>query len=84
MRQDERLLLIPHRTPPLADSPIGWEYPALAVQPLTQAEMVRHTDLTNRAAFGLVQGCLALGAAPDPNAVGVTHARFFLDVPPES
>ena len=64
MRQDERLLLIPHRTPPLADSPVGCEYPALAVQPLTQAEMGRHTDLTNRAAFGLVQGCLEAEVPP--------------------
>jgi hypothetical protein len=31
------------------------------VQPLTQAEMVRHTDLTKRAAFGLVQACLKAG-----------------------
>ena len=33
-------------------------FQALAAQPLTQAEMVRHTGLTNRTAFGLVQACL--------------------------
>ena len=31
---------------------------ALAPKPLSQADIVRHTDLTNRAAFGLVQACL--------------------------
>ena len=64
MRQDERLLLFPHRTPPLADSPVGCEYPTLAAQPLTQAEMVRHSELTNRAVFGLVQACLEAEVPP--------------------
>jgi len=31
---------------------------AFAAKPLSQADIVRHTDLTNRAAFGLVQACL--------------------------
>jgi len=32
-------------------------FQALAAQPLTQAEIVRHPDRTNRTAFGLVQAC---------------------------
>jgi hypothetical protein len=31
---------------------------AFAAKPLSQADIVRHTDLTNRTAFGLVQACL--------------------------
>src|SRR5262245_59032167 len=37
---------------------------ALARQPLMQADIVRHTDLTNRAAFSLVQACLEAGVQP--------------------
>jgi hypothetical protein len=37
---------------------------ALARQPLMQANIVRHTDLTNRAAFSLVQACLEAGVQP--------------------
>ena len=29
----------------------------LAAKPLSQADIVRHTDLTNRMVFGLVQAC---------------------------
>ena len=39
-------------------------FQALATQPLTQAEMVRHTGLTNRTAFGLVQACLEAEGTP--------------------
>src|SRR5262249_16613267 len=31
---------------------------AFAVKPMSQADIVRHTNLTNRTAFGLVQACL--------------------------
>jgi hypothetical protein len=31
---------------------------AFAAKPLSQADIVRHTGLTNRTAFGLVQACL--------------------------
>ena len=31
---------------------------AFAAKPLSQADIVQHTDLTNRTAFGLVQACL--------------------------
>src|SRR2546423_11542166 len=31
---------------------------ALAAQPLSQADLLRHTDRTNRAAFGLARACL--------------------------
>ena len=44
-------------------------FQALATQPLTQAEMVRHTGLTNRTAFGLVQACLDGSAGPVHGAV---------------
>jgi hypothetical protein len=37
---------------------------ALARQPLMQADIVRHMDLTNRAAFSLVQACLEAGVQP--------------------
>jgi hypothetical protein len=38
---------------------------ALAAQPLMQADVVRHTDLANRAAFGLVQACLDAEVHPE-------------------
>jgi hypothetical protein len=37
---------------------------ALTAQPLSHADIVRHTDLTNRAAFGLVQACLNVEVHP--------------------
>jgi hypothetical protein len=37
---------------------------ALTAQPLTQADIARHTDPANRAAFGLVQACLDAGVHP--------------------
>jgi hypothetical protein len=37
---------------------------AFAAKPLSQADIVRHTDLTNRTAFGLVQACLEAEVPP--------------------
>jgi hypothetical protein len=36
----------------------------LAAKPLSQADIVRHADLTNRTAFGLVQACLEAEVPP--------------------
>ena len=37
----------------------------LAAKPPSQADIVRHTDLTNRTAFGLVQACLEAEVPPE-------------------
>ena len=37
---------------------------AFAAKSLSQADIVRHTDLTNRTAFGLVQACLEAEGPP--------------------
>jgi hypothetical protein len=42
---------------------------ALAAQPLTQADIMRHTDLANRAAFSLVQACLEAEGHPELLAI---------------
>jgi hypothetical protein len=38
---------------------------ALAAQPLSQADLLHHTDRTNRAAFGLVGACLDARIHPE-------------------
>ena len=43
------------------------------VQPLTQAEMVRHIDLTKREAFGLVQACLKVEPPTDAAITAVVQ-----------
>jgi hypothetical protein len=40
---------------------------AFAAKPLSQADIVRHTDLTNRTAFDLVLACLHLKLSVDPS-----------------
>src|SRR5262249_58175262 len=37
---------------------------AFTAKPLSQVDIVRHTDLTNRTAFGLVQACLEAEVPP--------------------
>jgi hypothetical protein len=48
-------------------------FQALAAQPLTQIAMVRHMNLTNRTAFGLVQACLKAEVHPGLIANGFLY-----------
>ena len=49
---------------------------AFAAKPLSQADIVRHTDLTNRTAFSLVQACLE--AAVPPGLVANVFLYYWL------
>jgi hypothetical protein len=46
---------------------------ALAAQPLSQADLLHHTDRTNRAAFGLVGACLDARIHPGL----ITHVLLY-------
>ena len=51
---------------------------AFAAKPLSQADIVRHTDLTNRTAFGLVQACLE--AEVPPGLVANVFLYYWPDI----